>query len=666
MSDVNTNRPDGSIKREWATAAGAGALFTFLQLFSAWFENIYRMSLVKLEMGAEMAGILLPLLAPLLAWGIARMGTPGLRGAVLGYMAIYAVVWWPPTTPVATIVLAGIGVALMLAIGSHALSGVAAKAVDGTMAIVLATLAYIALRTLGHSLDLYAAGHPLGLLPALGLIPLLRLKTEAPVATVSLPRLGIRAVAIFCIVAFVLLFLSTPGSLSAWNGSNAGLEPSLFAILIAVATYALYGISAVRTRSWISMFATFGFCVCVVAANGIGRLPFPASPGERLVVFLGGAGESSWLYLLAAALSGGLFHNFGLMFKGISGQPPQRVSFVLTLGTYLLVFVSLLLVFSNVWGYVGAISNALRNHFYLPYALCGVTMVIALSLARSPDVRAHKRGSSWLWGLAALLIVMVFIPDTRSGHIDPEGNGTFTVLTYNIQQGSRTDGDQAYAAQCEFIRKVNPDIVALQESDTARPSGGFVNTATYFGRSLGYQAYYGPTTIAGTFGTAILSRYPIRNAKSIYTYSDTDEVGTAVVELEIENNRLRLYNNHPAGSDAVMDAHAAMLVDEVKHGGPVIATGDFNSRPDEAPYKAVAAVLQNAWATLHPDAKGPGFSLETMSDVGEIDMTRRIDHIFYSNDLEVLEAHYVLPPASETDHPAHWARLRFKTSHQNP
>jgi len=40
-------------------------------------------------------------------------------------------------------------------------------------------------------------------------------------------------------------------------------------------------------------------------------------------------------------------------------------------------------------------------------------------------------------------------------------------------------------------------------------------------------------------------------------------------------------------------------------------------------------------------------------------MTNRIDHIFLSKDFKVVEAHYLPAPESGTDHPAHWAVVRW-------
>lgn len=647
----------------FVTLGASGVLLTFLQLFGAWFENIYRMSLIKLQMGNEMAGILLPLLAPVLAWGMSRVGTLGLRAGVVVYIAIYALVWWPPTTPVETIVLAGIGVALLLAIAAHALAGPWGGRVDGGMAAVLATLMYITLRTFGHTLDLYAAGSPWGLLPMIALLPALCLAVETtPVEVVAETRLSVRALGLFGLLGFVYLFLSTPGTLNAWEVYRWTHDVMLSGMFLALFVVVAPIVSRTEFEK-LSVWPTLLFTALLVGFLWLGRLEFPVSPTGQLLVSKDRSHWQGVCILWLAIIYPYFFRTLGAFLLGFAGQRPQRIANTFTLGTYLVVLIALLLVFTNVWGYVGPVSHALRNQFYLPFALCGMVVVISTLLLRGEVVPRPRMRFNVVSVAAILLAGAASYADMRfdgiTGVTESTGD-TFTLMTYNIQQGSRQDGDQAYAAQCEVIRKVNPDIVALQESDTARPSGGFVNTATYFGRSLGYYTYYGPSSISGTFGTAILSRYPIDHPRTIYTYSDADEVGTSAVDLEIAGKTVRLFNNHPSGSDAVMNAHAALIVSEAQRGGPMLATGDFNSRPSEAPYKAIAGVLHDAWATLHPDAKGPGFSLTTMAEVGDMDMADRIDHIFFSSDFEVLEAHYVQPPESQTDHPVHWARLRLR------
>lgn len=639
------------------TLAAAALLMTFLQFLTAWLENIYRMSLIKLEMGPEIAGLLIPLAVSLLVWLVGRAPGLLLRLAVLTYLALYALVWWPPTGPVATILYAGTGVALALTIAAHALNDQWAAQADGSRTFVLATLGLLFSRAAGNTLDLYASGSLWGLVPILTLLPLMELNgAAAPLVRNDARRRDalLATVESFGLLTFVYLMFSALGSLSSWESTSRYFH---FLAVIAPVAALLPRNAYVRATSHLLLSALF--FVSILRALWLARLPLPETPDLTHTVADYSAYQSHSLPLYIMLFVYALSWQFGASLKLLRGNAPVRVSGMLTAGLYFLVAITMLLIFTNVWGYVGPLSHALRNWYVLPFALAALAVTIPAWLLHRESVDSPAKNGA-LTALAFVLAIGTLGRIQDPLFISLPTGDTFTLLTYNIQQGSREDGDQAYPAQAEFIRKVNPDIVALQESDTARPSGGFVDTAAYFGRSLGYHTYYGPSTIAGTFGTAILSRYPIEDARTIYTYSDADEVGTAIIEITINGKPVRLYNNHPAGSDTVMNAHADMLVKEIAKGGPVIATGDFNSRPNEAPYKAIAAVLHDAWATLHPDAKGPGYSLETGQEEGEIDMTRRIDHIFFSDDFEVLEAHYVLPPESQTDHPAHWARLRIK------
>ena len=203
-------------------------------------------------------------------------------------------------------------------------------------------------------------------------------------------------------------------------------------------------------------------------------------------------------------------------------------------------------------------------------------------------------------------------------------------MTYNMQQGSRLDSTRNYARQLALLRRVNPDIIGLQECDTARPSGGNVDAVRYFAESLGYYAYYGPGSAAGTFGSAILSRYPMRNQYTFFTYSETDEIGTAAAEIPLEGRTVAFFSNHPAGSSAVMNAHVDALTTEVRRYEYAIALGDLNFTAREPFYAKLSRVLDNSAQRLNEadiDYHGHKPRIED-----------EIDHIFVSRNFQVLLA----------------------------
>jgi endonuclease/exonuclease/phosphatase family metal-dependent hydrolase len=164
---------------------------------------------------------------------------------------------------------------------------------------------------------------------------------------------------------------------------------------------------------------------------------------------------------------------------------------------------------------------------------------------------------------------------------------------------------------------------------------------------MGYYSYYGPSTVSGTYGTAILSKYPIENPRTVFSYSDQDEIGTAEVEIEVSGKRFTIYNVHPDGSDLAMQVFAETLLSRAAGKENVIALGDYNLRENETAYQMIAGVYDSAWLRVYPSG----------INQGGLDMsgTRRIDHIFVSPHLGIREAVYLLSPESATDHPAHWA-----------
>ena len=126
---------------------------------------------------------------------------------------------------------------------------------------------------------------------------------------------------------------------------------------------------------------------------------------------------------------------------------------------------------------------------------------------------------------------------------------SLVVMTFNTQQSNDDFAEKSFEAQLALIRKVSPDILALQELDSARISLNNNDYVRYFAEKLGYYSYYGPTPGTGTFGTAILSKYPLVNTRTAFTFSDKDETGVAEAEIEVNGMRISIYNVHPDGSD---------------------------------------------------------------------------------------------------------------------
>jgi endonuclease/exonuclease/phosphatase family metal-dependent hydrolase len=249
------------------------------------------------------------------------------------------------------------------------------------------------------------------------------------------------------------------------------------------------------------------------------------------------------------------------------------------------------------------------------------------------------------------IITLVFaILSDRSVGLPPPKN-SLLVMTYNIQQANDVYGEKSYEKQLALIKEVDPDIIGIQENDSARISLANNDYIRYFANELGYHTYYGPKTVTGTYGTAVLSKYPLENLRTVFTYSDQDEIGTTEAEITVGSKRFTLFNVHPAGSDEVKMVFAESLLSRAAQASDVLAIGDYNLRGWEEPYLLIDSEYKNAWMDVYP----------TGIDENGLDMSgeNRIDHIFVSPHLQVKNPVYLLPPESWTDHPAHWAEITW-------
>lgn len=221
----------------------------------------------------------------------------------------------------------------------------------------------------------------------------------------------------------------------------------------------------------------------------------------------------------------------------------------------------------------------------------------------------------------------------------------------NTQESNDKFGEKSFEAQLALIRQVNPDILALQETDSTRISLNNNDYVRAFADRLGYYSYYGPKTVSGTYGNAILSKYPILDPRTVFMFSDQDETGVAEAEVEVSGNRFVIYDVHPDSSDPAMLGFAQNLLARSQDKPYVIAMGDYNLRDYEEAYQLIDSVHTNAWTSVYPS--------EISSDGVDMSGENRIDHIFLSPNLTALDPTYILPPESATDHPVHWTDITW-------
>ena len=531
------------------------------------------------------------------------------------------------------------------------------------LAVGLSTL----IRTAGHGIEFSLTntggwvGWVLGLLlgVCLGLSDL-KLEPANPqtVGKSTLPILGI-----YLILTLVYFSVSAPAVIARWTEGNYTLIVCVVSFLslgwawISLSRPVLFDrISPPLLVAWNLLF-TLSLTLTLLAH----RVSFPPTLDSPAVA----VGAPSLLQMvplvLMLVLFPVLFLDLQVFLRQMQSSSLKSHSLApgILLGSFLLILLIFMNIFTNVWGYIEPISPIFRNTYWLTYFLLsgGISLLVWVALRGKPTPEKEPL-TDHSWVLAALLAViflvtLVFALPAKRVQVDAAGKTSLRAMTFNTQQSNDRFAEKSFEAQLALMRQVSPDILSLQETNSTRISLNNNDYVRYFADGLGYYSYYGPKTLTGTFGTAILSKFPLLNTRTAFMYSDKDETGVAEAEVEVAGLLFTIYDVHPDSSDPAMLAFAQTLLSRSQDKPYVIALGDYNLRDYEEPYKLIDNVYTNAWTSVYPS--------EISSDGVDMSGDNRIDHIFFSPNLTALNPTYILPPESATDHPVHWTDIVWES-----
>ena len=163
--------------------------------------------------------------------------------------------------------------------------------------------------------------------------------------------------------------------------------------------------------------------------------------------------------------------------------------------------------------------------------------------------------------------------------------GPLTAVTYNIKRGFGNDGVTDLSRTTRVLRKLDADLIALQEVDWNARRSGVVNQASVLGEELGMHAAFGPFMQfqGGQYGMAFLSRHPICSVESVVLPEGNEPRVALVVDVQLPNaQRVKVINVHFdwVKDDAFRFAQALAVTDYIrKIAIPFVLMGDFNDKP---------------------------------------------------------------------------------------
>jgi endonuclease/exonuclease/phosphatase family metal-dependent hydrolase len=200
------------------------------------------------------------------------------------------------------------------------------------------------------------------------------------------------------------------------------------------------------------------------------------------------------------------------------------------------------------------------------------------------------------------------------------------VLTYNIHHGEGTDGKLDLARIAAVIKRLAPDVVALQEVDRSTRRSHGVDQAAELGKLTEMHAVFGKAMdyAGGQYGEAILSRHPLADVQvHALPFTQGNEPRCAIaarVQLGDDLPEFLFAGTHLEHAQAALRLCQSNKLNPLfvaTNSLPTILAGDFNDVPDGPAIR----VLQPHWTDASADQPDPTWPSDQPKT--------KIDYVFF-------------------------------------
>ncbi|MER5469390.1 endonuclease/exonuclease/phosphatase family protein [Streptomyces sp. NPDC002935] len=257
---------------------------------------------------------------------------------------------------------------------------------------------------------------------------------------------------------------------------------------------------------------------------------------------------------------------------------------------------------------------------FLPWLLVPTGLALLLALL------ARWR-TGLVWGVAVLGVVAWFI-EPYGKTAEPGGNplAGLRVMTSNVEFGRGT------ASLIDSVRRHRPDILFVEECEY-RCSRALEDA---FGGSGGVYPYREAVEGAGSDGSVVMSRFPLKGADGV-----RGTMGMPGAVADVRGHAVRLQLAHPMpplpGQLGVWRRELGELRDyAAKSRETTVLAGDFNASQDHAAFRRILDTGLRDSARLAGSPRTPSWPAPTTPAFGA-----QIDHVLVSADFSAERAAFL-------------------------
>ncbi len=232
------------------------------------------------------------------------------------------------------------------------------------------------------------------------------------------------------------------------------------------------------------------------------------------------------------------------------------------------------------------------------------------------------------------------------------------VLSYNVHSCIGTDRDLDPSRIAHVIAELDPDIIGLQELDVGRQRTQGIDQAHVIASLLKMEFHFHAALQVAEerYGDAILTSLPMRFVKGGMLPSSGEQRGAVWVEVTAGDKQVQVFNTHFGLRRSDRVQQASNLLGPIWMGHPAVENkpklliGDLNSIGRSTAYKRIAQQFTDVQQAVR--SARPTFPSKYP--------LMRLDHIFVSKDVEVLDAQVISTPLTRraSDHLPLLAKIR--------